>query len=408
MTAIVGILNKRAAVIAADSAVTVSTGGNRKVYNTATKIFRLSLKHPVGVMIYDSSLFMNTPWDIIFKLYQDRCGDQGYDTLQGYVDNFLDFLRNEKSFFNERIEHDYLIDEVGKYYDRMIEGCKDKIANNPDADTLDVCREVINELKAEDEGLDVFSEFKDYKAKTIKMHLADIFKEWDDVREEDGYPPEIKKDLEKAFIDYLLSGPVRIGTGVVFVGYGAKDIYPSMIPVMISGIIDNRLRYRIEDPDAITNDNEAFIRPFAQSDIMITLMRGIHPYLRNEVTCAMTDALASQRETIADLLEKEGVDDALAAKVRNLDDIDIRKSFSDDLAETIHEDFVSGIVDAVEFFNVEDMANMAESLISVTNLHRHISSSEETVGGPIDVAVITRSEGFFWVKHKQWPAAQSF
>ena len=52
MTAIVGILNKRAAVMAADSAVTVSNGNGIKIYNTATKIFRLSVEPPIGVMIY--------------------------------------------------------------------------------------------------------------------------------------------------------------------------------------------------------------------------------------------------------------------------------------------------------------------------------------------------------------------
>jgi hypothetical protein len=49
---------------------------------------------------------------------------------------------------------------------------------------------------------------------------------------------------------------------------------------------------------------------------------------------------------------------------------------------------------------VEDMVNMAESLISITNLQRHITWSEETVGGPIDVAVITKTDGFKWVKQK--------
>ena len=57
---------------------------------------------------------------------------------------------------------------------------------------------------------------------------------------------------------------------------------------------------------------------------------------------------------------------------------------------------------AVESFNVEELANMAESLVSITNLQRHITSSEETVGGPVDVAVITRCEGFIWVKRKMW------
>ena len=40
MTALIGILNKRAAVIAADSAVTISRGDNRTIINTAKKLFR--------------------------------------------------------------------------------------------------------------------------------------------------------------------------------------------------------------------------------------------------------------------------------------------------------------------------------------------------------------------------------
>ncbi len=50
MTAIVGILNKQAVAVAADSAVTV--GGGTKIYNTANKIFNLSKGCPVGIAIY--------------------------------------------------------------------------------------------------------------------------------------------------------------------------------------------------------------------------------------------------------------------------------------------------------------------------------------------------------------------
>ena len=79
-----------------------------------------------------------------------------------------------------------------------------------------------------------------------------------------------------------------------------------------------------------------------------------------------------------------------------------KDDFGKSLSHYMQEEYVDGIVEAVASFNIEDMANMAESLIAVTNLQRHISSSDESVGGPIDVAVITRSEGFIWVKHKEW------
>ena len=80
MTAIVGILNRRGAVVAADSAITVNGRNGNKTYNTATKIFPLSNQHPVGVMIFSSASFMGTPWDIIFKLYLARKGDQPFNS----------------------------------------------------------------------------------------------------------------------------------------------------------------------------------------------------------------------------------------------------------------------------------------------------------------------------------------
>ena len=107
-----------------------------------------------------------------------------------------------------------------------------------------------------------------------------------------------------------------------------------------------------------------------------------------------------------DAMKKAGVPDKTIEKVAKTSTEDIEKEFADRLEEYQQENFISGIVDAVDAFNLEDMANMAESLVSVTNLQRHISSSEESVGGPIDVAVITRTEGFFWVKHKQWPTKE--
>ena len=96
MTALVSILNKKAAVIAADSAVTITRGDNTKIINTATKVFRLSSKSPVGVMIYSSAEFMGIPWSVLFKLYRDKNSGKSFDTLKEYVDDFINFLRHEK------------------------------------------------------------------------------------------------------------------------------------------------------------------------------------------------------------------------------------------------------------------------------------------------------------------------
>ena len=64
MTAIVGILNKRAACVAADSAVTFGNGF--KIHNSANKIFPVGEKHPVGIMIYGNACFIKT---LLYNLY---------------------------------------------------------------------------------------------------------------------------------------------------------------------------------------------------------------------------------------------------------------------------------------------------------------------------------------------------
>jgi hypothetical protein len=45
---------------------------------------------------------------------------------------------------------------------------------------------------------------------------------------------------------------------------------------------------------------------------------------------------------------------------------------------------------------------MAESLVAITALKRRVTLGAETVGGPIDVAVISKGDGFIWIKRKHY------
>lgn len=60
------------------------------------------------------------------------------------------------------------------------------------------------------------------------------------------------------------------------------------------------------------------------------------------------------------------------------------------------------IEDMVEFMPKPELAKMAEALVNLTSIKRRVSRGMETVGGPIDVALISQSEGFVWVKRKHY------
>ncbi|HEX2925876.1 MAG TPA: hypothetical protein VHP38_06410 [Ruminiclostridium sp.] len=87
MTVEVGIINRKGAVLAADSASTVKVGGRNKTIST-DKIFALSKAHFVGIMVYDNAYFTNIPWETVIKGFRSHIGENPFDTLKDYADDF--------------------------------------------------------------------------------------------------------------------------------------------------------------------------------------------------------------------------------------------------------------------------------------------------------------------------------
>ena len=53
-------------------------------------------------------------------------------------------------------------------------------------------------------------------------------------------------------------------------------------------------------------------------------------------------------------------------------------------------------------YDLQDLAQLAENLIAMTNLERLMTFREEGVGGPIDLAIISKNNGFTWLNRKSW------
>lgn len=408
MTAIVGILNKRAAVMAADSAVTVSNDKGVKIYNTETKIFSLSDDHPIGVMIYDNVEFMGTPWELIFNLYRKERGNIACKSVEEYTQAFIRFLKENNYFCSDESKDNYLIQDISTYYNMV----KDEVFNQLEEDDQSVedeeaVRENVSGMISalsdvcHDEG--TCEEYEDYDETQFANYSKEYFDSLMEVLGEEHLPTDMRDVWQKGFYAHLRSKVFLNGTstGVVFVGYGEKDIFPSAFATVIGGCVDNRLRYYFDTDrsDKITHDKTACVIPFAQGDVMLTMMKGIAPDLYSTIA---DEVHASMEKAVQQVAEKFGLpNDDQTTEVAAPIIEKIQDEFTETIDEVIRERFTSGIVDTVESFNVEDLVNMAESLISITNLQRHITSSEETVGGPIDVAVITKTRGFQWAKQKE-------
>lgn len=72
------------------------------------------------------------------------------------------------------------------------------------------------------------------------------------------------------------------------------------------------------------------------------------------------------------------------------------------MVPAIKNKFKEQVQDMIFLMPKQELANLAQELINLTSVKRKFSSGKETVGGPIDVAVISRIDGFVWVKRKHY------
>lgn len=408
MTAIVGILNKRAAVMAADSAITTTRGDRRRIYNTATKIFSLSDDYPVGVMMYGCTEFMGIPWELVIKLYKKQHGHECFGTLLGYIDNFAKFLSSGVLPIDDEAMHDYVLGEIYSFYHEVKGNVEWKVREDTTISEDDDVAPLLLKLLPQElkDMMNVLSDLKlceavnSFDKKKFLRYTKDDFLVLEQHCKEDGLPLGMTKQWQEAIYEYFRHDFMYGESGLVFVGYGEDDIYPALVPVRMSGYVDGYLRYCVDEGRTVNNDNPATILPFAQSDVIDTMIKGVNPNLYSNISERMDESLLSLKDKMVEEAIKAGAGVDVVDRLRDVEVEDIKENFDNKNWNFVKEEYVDGIIDAVDSFGIDDMTNLAENFISITNLQRHMTSLEETVGGPTDVAVITKTEGFVWVKRK--------
>jgi len=216
--------------------------------------------------------------------------------------------------------------------------------------------------------------------------------------------PAAVEKLASAAVETCCRRVFHQDSGVVIAGFGDGDIFPRLYSMNIGGIADSLLRYDIVDYHRVDFDDPAVIIPFAQSDMVATFMEGIDPAYKGVIR-SFLDAIF--RRYPIDALNSipslnKGQKNKLNARLRSAGQA-ILGSLDQELQRYQSEKHVRPVVQAIEVLSKDLLAEVAESLVNLTSFKRRISmNSAETVGGPIDVAVISRGDGFIWIKRKHY------
>lgn len=398
VTAEIAVANRWGIAIAADSAVTVehwhNNGSQEKVYNSANKIFTLSKWHPVGVMIFNTTTLGGVPWEVLIKHVRQKLGRQEFGTLQEYADYLFKSLTNDRVVFSEEITRAIVV----RNFREIIREIRGTVSSKSD---------LSHKLDAEIASLEKVDSLSQFDSKTSR-ELEVVFRgDVDNILFEEltgSYVSGNKRKLKYLLMLHLTrKQPLTGWSGLVVCGYGANDMFPKLIEYTTDIVVEGRIRAWQRDFREINQKKWSFVQPFADTDVIKTILEGINPRYRFKMVQEVirlvrrlpTEVMAPVTE-ISDAKKDVYIKAAAQLLITQL------IGFFRRLDNYRDDEHISPIESTIEVLPVSELAVIAETLLNASHIHKRVRPEIETVGGPIDVAVISKGDGFVWIKRKHY------
>ena len=404
MTAEVAVMNKSAVALAADSAMTLTVGEARKTYPT-NKLFALSKHHPIGIMIYNNADFMDVPWETIVKMYRQQLGASSKPTVKDYAEDFLGYV-GTSSICTDEQRRDNLLGIASDLLVRIAKEVRAITNNhlpNGSPDVMHVIRDVVsrhsNALVDAGEAMSMQSIDT---AALVRAHTDEI-----DAQIDQYFVPHMNPSLRQSFVDVLAvalksSSLSADFSGIVFAGFGDHEIFPSLVEIVTDGAVPGVVKADVRIAhDLARVGTQTAIVPFAQSEMVQRFMNGIDPDFLRYMNAVVTDVLTDVYQELLTSVSPEPLADEQLGNIQTLVESKVRQ-FRERSDMLRRDGYVNPILEIVRYLPKEELASMAEALVSLTSLKRRVSTEEESVGGPVDVAVVSKGDGFIWIKRKHY------
>jgi ATP-dependent protease HslVU (ClpYQ) peptidase subunit len=422
MTAEIVIMNRESIAIAADSAVSLMGGQTerpQKIFTSASKIFELAPEHSLCFMIFNYASFMGIPWEIIFTHYRKNIKNTSFMTTEECAKSFIDFLANETDLVPSDGEENYFMTNTYHYFLSIKQSIlqnasdlvktsgeitEDKVMEVPASTIKGLYDTLISAPYATSMAEEDFTSLLATYEEKLTQAITDVF---------EALPlnEEATKQLKSIPVLFFVKSTGTLDplsqdfSGVVIAGFGEKDIFPSLVTYWIEGRLNKKLKYTERNNIRISFKNGAEIVPFAQHEMVDIFLSGMDAGLEEALLHSIGETLHTYPESMIDSIEE--ISDEMKSKYKRTFQVntdEIMKNLTEELNNYRLSNFAP-IINVVVALPKSELAAMAESLVNITSLKRRVSMQAETVGGPVDVAVISKKDGFVWIKRKQYYSA---
>jgi hypothetical protein len=417
MTSEVVLMNRQAVAMAADSAVTISGHQYIKTYQSVDKLFPLVEGQPVAVMIYNNAEIMSTPWETVISLYRDATRGRSLDTLDAYAEDFMNFISGNPELFPPEHQDTEFFKHVAVVYSVIAEDFDFQVARfkeqnkGPLKDHLSQIFEfVVGELHRDytlypDEsprsnlvcfpqgmGEQVRRRFRGEIEQLIDSLIGSLKADYAGLSLSDATRERLR---EIAVLSVIKDAFFEAYTGVVFAGFGARDKFPSMRSYLTSSVILGILKRKQDRAADMSADSGPVVQPFAQDRMIRTFLTGMDQDLRMFM---YGQTLKLSMTLVSDLIGRApGLNEAQRqALFRDYSENNMGYALREFFKSVDHYQYMvhtRPIYRAIGSLPKRELGETAASLIKLNSFQQKVMHAIETVGGPIDVAVITRNGG---------------
>jgi hypothetical protein len=192
-------------------------------------------------------------------------------------------------------------------------------------------------------------------------------------------------------------------SGVVFAGFGEKQIYPTLKEYIVDAVVDDDVRYCFNDGSSISYSHQSQVVPFAEEDTVRTLTEGVSPSFARKFYEEAVQMMSELPGVVIDSITELSVAQKEQYKSQSANaGVSLFKDLLKNLNKYRRETFFDPIYQAIAMMPISELATVAEVFVNLSQIRQRMSLETETVGGPIDVAVISKGDGFVWIKRKHY------
>jgi hypothetical protein len=393
VTSQVVIMNKLAAAVASDSSVTMSDGDRPlRSYPTAEKMFPLEVPHRLVILHNGSTDLLRVPYAVLLEEWAASL-TEACRTVCDYAVSFTAWLEQQTGLFDDANQTwflDWLLrDYLLAVREDILDACRDR-SLDPEQWATETGAGLLHDvLTSRLEHLSDRPRFAHPDEAHVRQFLATNATTVEGVIEWvfDDTPRSPEGDvLIHQLVETVLgvAEPFSSDAGLVFVGFGTEELFPASQCLDVAGMIAGRVRATLREYQKVTTDDNVYI-PYAQTEAMHTFLSGYHP-----------DVLQAAHENLDEVLASLHPGDGTPAADPAARHDELTKRVED----LSWKEFINPMLATVAGLPSAELARTADALVRLQVLRKLTRAEPETVGGPVDVGLVTRRTGFAWLRHK--------